>query len=148
MISSEDEFDPVTVSGASSSFGGDAGNDAGGLIGAGVQTRGNRYNEKGRKRRSTQPQSLVPAATPADVIAAAGIASPVHKLKRVKALTAVGSAGKKCLLCGSGSGQIMPKCGDPSEDVLVRMRTNWLNSAACVWCAIRERLIPHLPLRG
>jgi hypothetical protein len=90
----------------------------------GVQTRGNRYNEKGRKRRSTKPQSLFPAATSADVIAAAGVASPVHKLKRVKALTAVGSAGKKCLLCGSGSGQITPKRGDPSEDVLERMRGN------------------------
>ena len=35
MSSSDDEFDPVTASEASSSFGGDAGNDDGGLIGAG-----------------------------------------------------------------------------------------------------------------
>ena len=35
MGSSDDEFDPVTASEASSSFGGDAGNDDGGLIGAG-----------------------------------------------------------------------------------------------------------------
>jgi len=119
--SSDGEFYPVPASGVGGNCGGDAGNTGDGLIGAGVQTRRKRYNEKGRKRRSTKPQSLFPAATSADVIAAAGVASPVHKLKRVKALTAVGSAGKKCLLCGSGSGQIMPKCGDPSEDVLVRM---------------------------